>query len=109
MKLSAYLIANNATGDFGLKTLILGLGNPIHCDDGVGNRVAEILANKINGPEITVVETSVSGLDLLPLMTGYDRVIIIDAIQTQGGEVGKVYRLKVEDLGTPYHAWATHH
>ena len=58
-----------------MKTLVLGLGNPVHSDDGVGNQVTQILASEINSPEVTVVETSSSGLDLLGLVEGYQRVI----------------------------------
>ena len=71
-----------------MKTLVLGLGNPILSDDGVGLRVARELENRLDQQEVTVVETSMAGLDLLDLLAGYDRAIIVDAIQTVGGKVG---------------------
>ena len=91
-----------------MRTLVLGLGNPIHCDDGVGNRIAEILASKITNPAVTVVETSSSGLDLLDFVEGYERVIIIDAIQTRNGKAGQVYRLGLHDLSIPRHCLGAH-
>jgi len=76
-----------------MKTLILGLGNPILSDDGVGVGVAGELEGRLDQQEVTVVETSMAGLSLLDLLIGYDRVIIIDAIQTVGGKAGQIYRL----------------
>ena len=76
-----------------MKTLVLGLGNPILSDDGIGFRVAKALQSKINQPEITVMENSTSGLSLLELLIGFDRVIIIDAIQKSEGKVGQVHCL----------------
>jgi len=91
-----------------LKTLILGLGNPILCDDGVGNRVAQILEREINNQGVTVTETNAVGLGLLDFLPGYERIIIIDAIQTQKGRAGQVHRLRLQDLETPYHLSITH-
>jgi len=91
-----------------VKTLILGLGNPILGDDGVGLRVASALEGRLNRPEVTVTETSVVGLDFLDLLAGYDRAIIIDAIQTKEGKVGQVYRLEPEAFNATRHASTPH-
>lgn len=91
-----------------MKTLILGLGNPILSDDGVGLRVASVLKDRLNKPEITFVDASVGGLNLLELLIGYDRAIIIDAIQTKEGKVGQVYRLETEAFDTTRHASTPH-
>jgi len=77
-----------------MKTLVLGLGNPILTDDSVGHWVAKEIQGRVNHPGITVAETSLSGLSLLDLLTGYDRAIIIDAIQTVGGKAGQIYRIE---------------
>lgn len=91
-----------------MKTLVLALGNPILRDDGVGLRVASCLQERLKGQEATVVEASVSGLGLLDLLLGYDRAIIIDAIQTPGGRVGQVYRLDPGVLEATRHAASAH-
>ncbi|MBA7603489.1 Hydrogenase 2 maturation protease [subsurface metagenome] len=91
-----------------MKTLILGLGNPILGDDGVGLRVASALEGRLNRPEITVMEASVAGLDFLDLLAGYDRAIIIDAIQTKAGKAGQVYRLEPEAFDATRHASTPH-
>jgi hydrogenase maturation protease len=79
-----------------MKTLILGIGNLILTDDGVGIKIA----HKLNEarPELEVVETGEAGLTLLDLITGYDRLIIIDSIKTEQGKPGQVYKLELEDL-----------
>jgi hydrogenase maturation protease len=91
-----------------LKTLILGLGNPLRCDDGVGNRVAQILEKEIDDLEVTVIETNAVGLGLLDLLKDYQRAIIIDAIQTREGKPGQVHRLSLQDLGTLRYSPTTH-
>ncbi len=74
-----------------MKTVVLGLGNPILTDDGVGLRVARELEGRLDQQEATVMETSLAGLNMLDLLAGYDRAIIIDAIQTIGGKAGQIY------------------
>jgi hydrogenase maturation protease len=91
-----------------VKTLILGLGNPILSDDGVGCRVAMALRNRLKEPNIDVVEASLAGLDFLDLLTAYDRAIIIDAIQTVEGLPGNIYRLEPEILADTRHTGTPH-
>ncbi|MCL4459900.1 MAG: hydrogenase maturation protease [Chloroflexi bacterium] len=81
-----------------MRTLILGLGNPLLSDDGVGWRVARGVYEAVKGEGIDLVESSAAGLGLLDLMEGYDRVILIDAIKTAGGKVGSLYQLGLDDL-----------
>ena len=91
-----------------MKTLVLALGNPFLSDDSVGLNVARAVEGRFNQQEITVMETSLAGLSLLDLLIGYDRVIIIDAIQTREGKVGQVYRLKPEALDATRHVSTPH-
>jgi len=84
-----------------MKTLILGIGNTALTDDGVGCKVAQRLEKRLRGrSNITVKETAVSGLSLLDEITGYERLIIIDAIQTRGGKPGAIYKLSPSDFKT---------
>ncbi len=85
-----------------MKTLVVGLGNPILTDDGVGVKVAYAVEDAL-GPNIpkniTVTEASVGGLRLMELMIGYDRVILIDAIMTQNGhDYGFIHQMTLDDL-----------
>lgn len=91
-----------------MKTLVLGLGNPILSDDGVGLRVAAELKGRLDQQETTVVETSMAGLSLLDTLAGYDRAIIIDAIQTVEGKPGQIYRLHPEVFNSTRHTASPH-
>ncbi len=91
-----------------MKTLVLGLGNPILGDDSVGLRVTRALEGVLNKEQVTIIEASLAGLDFLDLVTGYDRAIIIDAIQTREGKAGQVYRLEPEAFDTTLHAASPH-
>lgn len=91
-----------------MKTLVLGFGNPILSDDGVGIKVAHEVAGKLNDPQVTVVETSAAGLSLLDSIVGYDKVIIIDAIQTEKGRAGQIYRMGAEDFSSTKHFISPH-
>jgi hydrogenase maturation protease len=71
--------------------LILGLGNPLLGDEGIGVRVVEEL-KRLELPEgVTVVEGGTAGLGLIGLMEGYRRVIIVDAAD-MGHPPGRVVR-----------------
>ena len=82
-----------------MKILIIGLGNPILTDDGIGVRAAYALEPMLKGPEapgskpssghqfpgtskIDIAEASVGGLRLMEMMVDYDKAIIIDALTT---------------------------
>jgi hydrogenase maturation protease len=83
-----------------MTTLILGLGNPLVTDDSIGLRVAAELKERLAGrPDIEVGEDYWGGLRLMERMAGYDRVIVIDAIQT-GAAPGTIHRLAVGDIPT---------
>ena len=81
------------------RTLILGIGNPILRDDRVGHLLVQLLRTRLSNPDIELQETSLAGLNLAELLSGFDFAIIIDAIQS-GGTPGKVYCLEPQDLHT---------
>ena len=82
-----------------MKTLVIGLGNPILGDDGVGWRVAEEVAKlTADRPEIEVDCFSLGGLSLMERLTGYENVIIIDAFLTTSNHAGNVNLFPLIDL-----------
>jgi hydrogenase maturation protease len=97
-----------------MRTLILGLGNDILCDDGVGIHIAtqikEVLESRsaIRNQEIEVKTTTLAGFNLLDLLTGYDRVILIDAIKTNVGKVGEIYQLTPDSFKTTPRLFSMH-
>jgi hydrogenase maturation protease len=95
-----------------METRIIGLGNSILTDDGVGiyavreisRRMVE--ANAFNAAD--VVETEVAGFALMELMTGWKRVILVDSIQFDNVEPGTVVRIHPEDLRTSLRIRSVH-
>jgi hydrogenase maturation protease len=77
-------------------TLILGLGNTILTDDRVGIEVGKRLFEDCGGERVDFLEASAGGLALLDAVCGYEKVIVIDAIQT-GAEVGTLHTFKADD------------
>jgi hydrogenase maturation protease len=76
-------------------TLVLGMGNPILSDDGVGLLVAGRLAGE------QLPQSEVGGLRLLELVRGFTRVIIIDALKSPaeaGREPGQIVRYEAKDF-----------
>lgn len=85
-----------------MKTIVLGVGNPILCDDGVGIHVARQIKEKINDPDIVVDEAITGGMNLLDLMTGYDKAILIDAVNIKDANVGEVRCFSLSSLPTTH-------
>ncbi len=96
-------------------TLVIGLGNPILGDDGVGWHIARGVAQmydqsaadrkrKANITRLSMFDRievdylAVGGLSLMERLVGYDRAIIIDAIQTGHAPVGEVTCTSLEEL-----------
>ena len=85
-----------------MKTIILGVGNPILCDDGVGIHVARKIKEKISDPNIVVDEAITGGMNLLDLITGYDKAILIDAVNIKDKKVGEVLSFPLSSLSTTH-------
>ena len=78
--------------------VILGVGNILFSDEGIGIRVIEKLQEKFKFPEnVSVEDGGTLGLALLGVISGADHLIIVDAIRN-GGDVGSLYRLDRESL-----------
>ena len=83
-----------------MKTIVLGVGNQILGDDGVGIHVVNELKKQLHNPNITVDEAITGGMNLLELLLGYDKAIIVDAVKTEDGENGEVKRIPLGDFST---------
>jgi hydrogenase maturation protease len=81
-----------------MKTLVIGLGNPILGDDGVGWVVAEEVKKHLS-PDLTVdVDClSLGGISLMERLIGYERAILIDAYLSEKQE-GSIIVSKLEEL-----------
>jgi hydrogenase maturation protease len=81
-------MSSAATTEHGPATLVVGLGNPILGDDGVGWRVVEALERRLarnnedarSDGDVEFDRLAVGGLSLMERLVGYDRVVLVDAI-----------------------------
>ena len=62
-----------------MKTLILGVGNLLLKDEGVGIHVIHALEKENLPPDVSLIDGGTGGLHLVNWLRGYDRIIMIDA------------------------------
>ena len=99
-----------------MKTIVIGLGNPILGDDGVGWKVAEEVKKRLNSPSppasptgtlrilpggegsrVDIEFLSLGGISLMEHLIGYERAIIIDALASDQA-TGSVIVSKLSEL-----------
>ncbi len=86
---------------------VVGLGSPIMCDDAIGLHVSEIIESAgIDGVEC--FQEAVGGLDILPVIQGFDYAVIVDAIQTMKYDPGTVLLFSESDFDEVITGAATH-
>ena len=98
-----------------MKTLVVGLGNPILGDDGVGWKVAQAVEAQLSDLQLPTSNIEVDcvalgGLSLMERMVGYERAIVIDSIGSGQHALGEVYHFDLDDLYDPSagHTTAVH-
>ncbi|MDX1284246.1 MAG: hydrogenase maturation protease [Draconibacterium sp.] len=84
-------------------TLVLGIGNEILCDDGIGPRLCDFLKEKFADKPIQFEKLNVGGLEVLEFINGYETVVFIDAIKTVDGQIGEVYNYTPDDFRETLH------
>jgi hydrogenase maturation protease len=81
-----------------MSILVLGIGNLIMSDDGIGVRVVQLLAERYRFPAgVTVLDGGTLGLDLLPRLEGVERLLVVDAVDT-GRTAGTMVRMAGEEV-----------
>jgi hydrogenase maturation protease len=75
-----------------VKIKVLGLGNDLLADDGIGHLAVTALEPRLAG-RADVEATALHGLALLDLLTGYDAAVVLDAACTGARPVGTVYEI----------------
>jgi hydrogenase maturation protease len=84
-----------------MKTIVLGIGNPILQDDGVGIHVIEeIRKRKLIVSDVSFDTAFTGGLNLLDMIRGYDKVILVDAITQEQSTPGEVKRFSVHSAAS---------
>jgi hydrogenase maturation protease len=93
-----------------MKTVVIGLGNPILGDDGVGWVVAEEVRRQLTpGSGVDVDCLSLGGISLMEHLIGYERAILIDAFVSDE-EVGSIILSKLDELpnDSAFHLTSAH-
>jgi len=81
-----------------MSILVLGLGNILLTDEGVGVHVVESLLERYIVPDgVDVVDGGTSGMDMLDMMTDRDHIVIVDAVRT-GAPPATVVRLAEDEV-----------
>ena len=80
---------------------VVCLGNPWHGDDGFGRHVYRRLRQRDDlPPAVELFDAGIAGLDVLPLLDGCAKAVIVDAVRV-GAPVGTLHRLVPSDLEPP--------
>lgn len=78
---------------------VMGIGNPLMRDEGVGVRVIEVLMSTLEfPPNVTLVDAGTMGMTILNLFQDCDYMLVIDAVDGSGEEPGTILRLTPEDI-----------
>jgi hydrogenase maturation protease len=83
-----------------MKTIVLGVGNPILQDDGVGIHVITALRHTPCSADVMIDTAYTGGMNLLDMIRGYDKVILIDAMKQKDGKTGEVKRFVLAEAPT---------
>lgn len=79
-----------------MRTLVLGLGNLVHADDGLGiHAIHRLQQNSHVPPNVVLMDGGTQGLSLIPHISGFERLLVIDAIDV-GREPGTLIRVEGE-------------
>lgn len=85
--------------DDGPRILVMGVGNPLMRDEGIGPRVIELLLSAYRfPPTVELIDAGTMGYSILDLLRDIDELIVVDAIRDSGHEPGTVLVLAPEDL-----------
>ncbi len=82
-----------------MKITVVGLGNDLLSDDGIGIKIARHLKEIIPyHPSIHIQESALGGLRIIDLLSGYDYTILIDSIKTGSKPVGYLHHFDESDF-----------
>lgn len=81
------------------RTAILGFGNPVRQDDGVGCFVIEQLRARLGDPPgLTLLDMGTSAFEVLFQLKGHDRIILVDAVLNSGEPDGTLFCLPASEV-----------
>jgi hydrogenase maturation protease len=78
---------------------VVGIGNVLMSDDGVGPYVVHHLLSHYDFPdEVSVIDGGTPGFDLLPMLHGADAIVLIDSVKAEGATPGEVRQYRKDEL-----------
>lgn len=81
-----------------MKTLVLGVGNILLSDEGLGVRAVEELKKKYRfSNDVELMDGGTLGIDLLYFMEGFERLLLVDAV-LGGCAPGTLYRFEGDEV-----------
>jgi hydrogenase maturation protease len=79
--------------------LVLGIGNPLMRDEGIGPRTVEFMLDGFEFPEsVEIMDAGTMGYMMLDLLRGRQKLLIIDAIKETGLDPGTVVLLSADEI-----------
>lgn len=92
-----------------MKSVIIGMGNPLLTDDGVGARVVRRLGENLRErDDVECLELCTGGIRLMEAMVGYDRAYVVDAMVTGRHAPGTIHPFSPEEFVTTKNTISTH-
>jgi len=85
-----------------MKLLVLGIGNILFGDEGVGPHLANLIQEKYefatDKHEVDVIDGGTLAQRLIPIITEYDQVVIFDCVKVDDGQIGEIYSFYFDDM-----------
>ena len=85
-----------------MKILVLGIGNILFGDEGIGPHLANLMDEKYqfesSEHEVDIIDGGTLAQRLIPLITDYDRVLLIDCVKVLDGAIGDVFSFDFTDV-----------
>lgn len=84
------------------KTAVMGFGNPVRSDDGIGCYVIDQLKKVVDLEDVTLMDMGTAAFEVLYQLQGHGRILIVDAVLHTGEPNGTLYKVPAEEvLRTP--------
>jgi len=90
------------------KVLLLGIGNTLLTDDGIGIHAVRLVRERAQGAGVSVSEAEVAGFALLDVLDGYDALVVVDAVRLPDLEPGEVTVVDADTMPPSLHLVAGH-
>ncbi|MBI5542427.1 MAG: hydrogenase maturation protease [Deltaproteobacteria bacterium] len=92
-----------------MRTLVLGIGNSLLTDNGVGIEIARQLRERLGDrQDVVVEESSGGGLDVAERLIGFERAVLIDALSLPNGQPGTLHAFALGSGPTTWNTLGSH-